>query len=967
MTPGKFIHGTIAWIVLGMGMLVAQSTVDPWINPPPEARLRAYWWWLNGNVDEASITRDLEEMQAKGFGGAVIFDADGSSQGGHQKVPAGPAFGSPAWLRLFSHTVREAARLDLELSLNIQSGWNLGGPMVKAEDSVKRLTWSETKLEGGKTVSTRLAEPPVTGGFYQDIVTIALPFKTTPRRPLLDWQVRALHQKIKLPGNASWFDAASAPPTGSLIADDPETPGEQDANPEEVADLTSFMSEDGQLRWDAPPGTWKVLRLGMTLGEHHKVSTNSDGWGGNAIDVLDMGAFNRYWDTVVEPILTAAGPQAGKSLKYLHTDSWEIEVFNWTPTFIGEFKKRRGYDMLPWMPVLTGNIITNRGASLRFLNDFRKTLGDLAIDHHYRPFLERAAKHGLGIHPEAGGPHYTPIDAQRALGFCTIPTSEFWAESPSHRVTDSTRFFIKQPASAAHTYGRKLVAAEGFTTVGPQWQETLWDNLKPSFDIACTEGLNRLIWHAFVCSPESTGIPGQQYFAGTHLNPKVTWWEKSRPFFTYLNRCQWMLQQGRFHADALFYYGDHVPNFTQSRSKDPAKLGEGYDYDVITEDALLSRLSVKDGRLVLPDGMSYRLLVLPDHPSISMAVLRKIEGLVEEGATIIGPRPSHPTELTGYPQVDVEMDAIVNSLWSGKTGKGRVIADRNARQVLESDGIRQDFSWSGAADPANIRFIHRTSDAADVYFVSNRAKSPVRLDARFRITGKNVELWDAVSGKRTPAGFTEKDGGCHVTLDLTPCGSVFVVFKNTSRPSDVAKSRPTPVPLSEIKGPWKVTFSPKAGGPPGEVSFESLTDWTQHEDPRIRFYSGSAIYRTNFQPPPSGSQGRVLLDLGTPREIATVRLNGKDLGTFWAPPFHADLTGALKPGNNQLEIEVVNFWPNRLIGDASLPENQRITRTNIRTLNAQSRLMPAGMTGPVRLISEVPPESGTENASPKAP
>ena len=234
--------------------------------------------------------------------------------------------------------------------------------------------------------------------------------------------------------------------------------------------------------------------------------------------------------------------------------------------------------------------------SNRFLNDFRRTMGDLAIDNHYRLFRDGAHRHGLLIHPESGGPHAVPIDAQQCLGFNDAPMSEFWAWSWRHRVGDANRFFVKQPASAAHTYGRKLVLAEGFTTIGPHWQETLWDNLKPSFDQALCEGLNLLVWHAFVCSPQEAGMPGIQYFAGTHLNPNSTWWSRSGPFFDYINRCQWMLQQGLFVADVAYYYGDHVPNFTQLKRTDPAKVLPGYDYDVVTEEVVLTRMTVQDGR-----------------------------------------------------------------------------------------------------------------------------------------------------------------------------------------------------------------------------------------------------------------------------------------------------------------------------------------------------------------------------------
>jgi len=922
---------------------------DPWESPPMEARVRAYWWWLNGNIDEATITRDLEQMKEKGFGGAVIFDADGSSQGGHEQVPAGPDFASPAWNNLFAHAVKEAARLDLELSLNIQSGWNLGGPTVTKEDAVKRVTWSEIKLEGGQPVTVQLPDPPVTDEFYRDTVTVALPVKSPPEKSLTDWRTRALHEKLKLPGNATWFDSASAPATGSLLAVDEELPRIPVTRTDEVVDLSSHLSASGKLEWDPPAGTWKVLRFGMTLGKDNKVSTSSANWKGYAIDPLDEGAFIRYWDAVVEPVLAAAGPEAAKSLKYLHTDSWEIGVFNWTPTLTENFKARRGYDMRPWMPALTGNVIESRGASQRFLADFRKTLGDLAIDHHYQPFLKLAAKHGMGIHPEAGGPHYTPIDAQRALGFSTIPTSEFWAEAATHRVVDNHRFFVKQPASAAHTRGLPLVAAEGFTSVGPHWQETLWDNLKPSFDMACTEGLNRLIWHAFVSSPEKMGMPGQQYFAGTHLNPNVTWWNRGEPFFLYLNRCQWMLQQGKPRADVLVYYGDHVPNFTQARASDPAKLGRGYDYDVVTEETLLSRVSVKDGQLVMPDGVTYRILTLPDYPSISLPVLRKVRQLVEEGATVVGRQPLFPSGLEGYPDSDKELREIVSALWSGEGGKGKVIADRGAREVLESSGIGPDLECSGTG-AENIRYIHRGSEAGETYFIANRSKVPVEIEGTFRIAGKVPELWNAVTGERREArSYSIEKGTTRVPLSLPACGSIFIVFRHPATSLSKAAASPVPGTPIAISTPWMVSFK---GGP--GMKFDGLSDWSQNPDPAVKYFSGTAVYQTKFNAEAPGGS-KFLLDLGLAREIATVRLNGKDLGTLWAPPFQVDATTAFVPGENTLEVEIVNFWPNRIIGDSTLPEDQRVTRTNIRTLTAKTPLMPSGLLGPVRLIREEKP------------
>ena len=784
---------------------VAQPSLDEgWRQPPNEAKLRAYWWWLNGNVDREAITRDLEGMAAQGFGGAIIFDAGGAEQRDNGPVPPGPPFASPEWRALFLHAVREADRLDLELSLNIQSGWNLGGPPVAPEDSVKRVVWSEALVEGPGPARPRLPRPEGDPAYYRDLLVLAFPLEVPdgedPAR-VTEWRAKSLHDALRFSGPNTWFLTNSAPDTTALIEHAPEEPGEPAVRLDQILDLTDRMAADGTLDWEAPAGPWRVLRFAATLAEHNRVSTHSDGWSGYAIDALDVGTFDRYWQAVVEPLLDAAGDHAGTSLRYLHTDSWEIEYFNWTPTFLEEFRARRGYDPVPYLPALTGRIVQSRDISTRFLNDYRKTLGDLAIDNHYRRFKQNAAEYGLGIHPESGGPHFTPIDAQRSLGFNDVPMSEFWADSDQHRVLDISRFFVKQPASAAHTYGRRYVAAEGFTTIGPHWQETLWDNLKPSFDLACTEGLNRLVWHAFVASPASMGVPGQQYFAGTHLNPLVTWWSRSRPFFDYINRSQWMLMQGRFVADVLYYYGDHVPNYTQLRASDPTGLGAGYDYDVITEEALLSRVAVEDGWLVLPDGTRYRLLALPPYETISLPVLRRLDELVRAGATLVGPRPQRSSSLTGQPAADDEVAALTAGLWGGSAGRGRVLSGLTAREALQADGIAPDFEVAGASAAADVHYIHRRTGAggADIYFVANRSIEPETIECMFRVDGKAPELWDPVSGETELATtYRQAEGRTTVPIASPP----------TARCSWSSAIPPPPIPRPASRTPRDTSHGP---------------------------------------------------------------------------------------------------------------------------------------------------------------
>ena len=947
MKPAKFFIIIVAAFLAQAFNSVASPSLDAgWQNPPNEARLRAYWWWLNGNVTKASITHDLEQMKAKGFGGAVLIDAGGASQDGNANVPHGPTFFSPAWRELYQHALREADRLGLEMSLNIQSGWNLGGPVVTKEDAAKKYVWSELKITGGTNLEIKLPEPKAREDFYRDTAVVAYRIKNSAAHPPLEnWKEKALQESLK---------PFSSPSSAPLFEEIPATPGEQDADAGDVLDLSKNVFAGGILKWNAPAGVWQIFRFGYTIGDHAYVSTSSDGWGGFALDVYSATAFQNYWNTIVEPLILDAGPLAEKTLKYLHTDSWEIELANWTPTLRDEFQKRRGYDPTPWLPVLAGKIVNSRDASDRFLFDYRKTLGDLAIDNHYRLFRDNAHRYGIGIHPESGGPHAVPIDAQRCLGWDDVPMSEFWAWSWTHRIGDENRFFVKQPASAAHTYGHNITQDEGFTTIGPHWQEKIWDNLKPAFDKALCEGMNRLVWHAFVCSPDEMGIPGQQYFAGTHLNPKVTWWEKSTPFFSYIDRCQFLLQQGNFVADALYYYGDHVPNFSQLKKSDPAKIQPGYDYDVITEEALLTRAAVRDGKIILPDGMSYRVLVLADRDVISLPVLKKIKELVDAGATVIGQKPVRGETLENFAAVDAEVKKIADELWSGQTGQGRVITGKTAREVLLADGVKPDCEFVGHAEPS-FDYLHRTTAGAEIYFVANRATTAAMSTVAFRVSGKAPELWNAVTGEhKFAAAYEEKNGRTFVPLDFAACGSWFVVFRepDLAHPATAKSNGENFFTLSEISGAWMVHFDPKWGGPEA-AQFDSLVSWPSRAELGIRFYSGPAVYEKTFDVPDAKlktKNSKLFLDLGNVRELAEVKVNEKSCGIVWCPPWRVDVSDAVKPGENKLQIEVVNFWPNRIIGDASLPQARRLTRTNIRKLTAQTPLEEAGLLGPVRLL-----------------
>jgi alpha-L-rhamnosidase len=918
-------------------------------NPPQTYGIRCWWWWLNGNVTKESITRDLEEMKAKGYSGACIFDAGGADQRGNAQVPAGPMFGTPGWRELYKHALNEAARLGLVLSLSIQSGWNLGGPDVTAAEATKQITWSEARVKGPLAYREKLPQPKIAEGFYREIATLAFRARakstTRPIRDLVD--------------KAAFREGFSAADTRHLLTDVDAEPGEEDAGVREIVNLSDKLSSDGTLQWDVPAGEWVVLRFGYTP-SGARVSTSSGKWQGRVIDYLSEKSFLRYWDANVAPLLADAASHAGKTLRYLQTDSWELGGINWTDSFAAEFATRRGYDPIPYLPIIAGKIIESRDVSNRFLADFRKTISDLISDRHYRVFAEQARKYRLSIQPESAGPHTGPFDGLKNYGHSELMMSEFWAVSP-HRPTPERRFFVKQAASAAHIYNQRLVGAEGFTTIGPHWDDVLWASQKPSFDHEICAGLNLLFTHTFTSSPKEMGVPGQEYFAGTHFNPNVTWWNQAGEVIRYFNRAQFIAQQGQFVGDVLYYYGDHVPNVARLKEDDPAKVLPGYDYDITDEEVLL-RLSVRNGRVTLPHGPSYRLLVLPDHQILSLDALKKVASLVKAGATVLGPKTQRTASLTGYPESETELRRIADELWgTGSTtvgehlvGRGRVVWGKTAHELLQSDGLAADFEIRGAAAPFD--YIHYTIGDADFYFVSNQSKQPQNVDCVFRIAGKRPEIWNLLTGEtRDGSAFTQLGGRTSVPMEFAPYGSFLVVFRKPISSTENGNARRNFAAyesIASINGPWAVHFDPHWGGPQS-VQFDKLVSWTARPEAGIRFYSGKATYRTEFDLNDRANDGRKLfLDLGDVQDvgIARVRLNGKDLGVVWTPPFRLEISDELKREGNLLEVDVTNSWRNRLVGDRELPDDRRFTKTNI-TIRKEWTLLDSGLLGPVQVLA----------------
>jgi hypothetical protein len=992
------------------------------LHPPLQSRLRCYWWWLNSMATRESITRDLEQMKLNGYGGASIVDAGSSNYTVAAKTKAGPVFMSRQWMKLYKHAVKEAQRLNIELSINTQSGWNPGGPTITPEFALKKIVYTEIKIAGGKRIEIQLPRPEQKL-LYEDILVQAFK-QPSANFPLKDagvtnWSIKSFNASFGFKGMYPLYKLREEKEGAEKI---------KGIKTNEIITLTDYV-KNGLLTWDAPEGEWIVIRYGWTC-TGVVTSTTSDGWNGLSMDHLSKEAFKKFSDDVILPLITTA-KSAGNSLHFLQTDSWEMGNVTWTKNFLAEFKKFRGYDMTPFLPVLAGRIVENVELSNRFLQDYRKTIGDCIAVNHYKLFSDLAHRYDMGFHPESGGPHSAPVDGLRVLGMNDFPQGEFWATANTHRIKDDERLAVKQSASAAHTNGKRFVAAEGPTSIGPQWERSPKD-LKSNIDRVFCSGVNRIVWHTFTSSPKEFGLPGNEYFAGTHLNPNVTWWKQAKDFISYLNRCSYLLSQGVFAADVLYYYGDDVPNFVFLK-EEVKELAFGYDWDKCSKGALIKNGSFKNNRIEFPDGMTYRLLVLPSENAIDLDVLRKVELLVKEGLTVIAPRPIRTNSLTNYPQADTELTSIATKMWGAingtsitenKYGKGKVIWGKDVNAVLNEMKRMPDLSFTSTNAKTQLDYIHRKADNLDIYFVVNRFGRKgiddfefrylptlpdryVQVECSFRVSGMLPELWDPMTGETSEIiVYHEENGETIIPLNFEPEGSKFIIFRKAAAPDHIVKiqkdgklffpgnqfSQMDRSPIDIVKkngntiatindagnyvftwskgkttfhnyvssnksitltGKWNISFDTKWGGP-ADIQTDSLQSWIKFSDERIKFYSGSALYRRNFNIAASDIiKKKVILDLGNVLEMAAIKINGTQMPVRWSPPFEFDVSRFVKKGNNTLEVEVVNLWPNRLIGDSKLPKEQRLTKTNIMKYDAddsEKLLRESGLLGPVRIL-----------------
>lgn len=749
----------------------------------------------------------------------------------------------------------------------------------------------------------------------------------------------------------------------------------------EILNLTKYLRSDGSLDWTAPEGEWMIVRLGYApIGRLNGPSARE--YRGLECDKLDPAAVETHFTGYPGRVAEELKDFIGSGFHAVHVDSWEAGDINFTPNFLAEFQRRRGYDPTPYLLVHGGGrIVDSPAVSDRFLWDMRRTVADLITENYSRKLTELCHQRGLKFQGMVGGVMIqATIDVLQTKGQCDIPLGEF--QTPNCVYGDSwARWDCVETASTAHTYGKPIAGAEAFVTFD-RWLTDPY-GLKGIGDLAFANGINRYVFHTWAHHPFPDRAPGMTMGPfGVNFSRMNTWWGRpAKAYLDYLRRCQSMLQQGHYVADILYFYGEGAPNTLPQKHLIKPALPEGFSYDGCDADILYSRLKVKDGRLTLPDGMSYRVLVLKEDHRMTPKLLERIKELVEAGAIVIGMKPQESPSLQDYPHCDENVRKLADEVWN------RVIWEPSVGEVLHSMNIGPDVEILQHNNVGPIEWLHRRFDDTEVYFLSNQQniidhgssleiwerrydsyavneleKDTARFEVAFRVTGKQPELWDPVRGtRRALHEFRIEAGRTIVPLSLPSSGSCFIVFQQplpASRKSSGEKNFPGLKKNMEIQSPWTVAFDPKWGGP-AHVTFETLNDWTVRPEPGIKYYSGRATYTKTFEisDPLLTSSRQVWLDLGNLRSLAEIRLNGHDLGVLWCPPWRVEVTGLLKPTGNELQIDIINLWANRLIGDLDLPPEKRLTWTSLHdTISAfkpeRIPLVPSGLYGPVRLCSE---------------
>jgi hypothetical protein len=874
-----------------------------------------------------------------------------------------PKDGTPAWLRWDLGRPRAIRALTLAFGGTPQLDFLINTSIVQAvlqasDDGVnyRNIASLNNSAVGQRTI----AFDPVTARYFRlqlptpppANMPFDLPGLVVPTVTAQIVAEAALHLAPRI--NRAEEKAAFFIGTGLEMSPTPNATAAEVIAGATVVDLTSRVHADGSLDWTAPKGEWTVLRLGYSLIgiTNHPASPEGTGL---EVDKLNRDHVKAYLESYLDRYAAFLGPDlmGARGLHGMVNDSWEAGAQNWTESLPQEFRARRGYALTRWMPVLTGRIVDSAAASDGFLWDFRRTLGELLAENHYAQLdtilKSRSMIHYVESHESGRAFIGDGMDAKRTA---TVPMSATWVSG--NNPTAGYDADVRESASVAHLYGQNLVAAESLTTSGPAFAYAPVD-LKATADRMLSNGLNRFVIHTSVHQPLDDKAPGFTLGPfGQYFTRQETWADQAGAWISYLARSAYLLQQGHFVADVLYYYGEDS-NITALYGASLPQVPAGYAYDFANPHAL-TLMKVQDGALTTASGMRYRVLALdPRTRWMSLEVLRRIAALVHDGATIVGDKPQNTPSLADD---TAEFHRLADAVWgagkplgSNRYGKGQVIHAATLAEAMTTLGIASDLSYPGSASEAQLVYVHRRLDEGDLYYVSSRKPAAASIEASFRVAGRAPELWYADTGRREPASYRIEAGRTIVTLPLAAQDAVFVIFRQPTTAAERRVPLPTHSVVATLEGPWPLTFQAARGAPSSAV-LPQLASWTTNADAGIRYFSGTATYHRTLDVQRAWltAGSRAELDLGAVKSVAEIVVNGHSAGVLWKAPYTIDLTDALRVGSNDLEIRVTNLWPNRMIGDKQ-PGASKITFATLDPYKADSPLLESGLLGPVRILT----------------
>ena len=711
-----------------------------------------------------------------------------------------------------------------------------------------------------------------------------------------------------------------------------------------IVDLSDKMASDGTLDWKVPDGAWTILRIGHVNAGMKNGPAPPEGTGWEC-DKLSRAGSDTQFDGYIGRLIQNGGALGGGLLNGLLFDSWECKTQTWTPDMEQEFYQRTGYALRKWIPALFGYVVDDPERTARFLIDWRRVVGDLFADNFYGNMAERAKQNGLSISYETAAGDIFPADIMEYYKYADVPMCEFWQPFTEGYVGSLNVKPIKPTASAARLYGKPRVAAEAFTSFNHTWDEN-FQMLREVANVNCVEGVTHLIFHTYTHNPQVDFLPPGTSFAGAGIGTPFlkgqTWWKYMKEFNTYLARCGYLFERGCPVSDVLWYLGDEIDHKPDQQAPFP----DGYKYDYCNPDVLLTRLSVRDGKIVTPEGISYEVLWMPSTYRMLPETLEKIYELLCDGAVVVGEAPKGLATLSGGDAAQRRFDEAVSKIWGEKpasgtrgVGNGKIISGMSIEQVLTRLEIQPDVHASGAL------WLHRTTGDVDWYYVCAPKGSGFEGVVDFRSTGR-VRLWDPVDGSIEDIPCEQRDGRTLVALDLAPSGSCFIVFEKGEKQKKVSQQR-TFETVAVLDGEWEFLF-PEGWGTPRSVRSE-LKPWKDLDlSQEGKSFSGTVEYRTSFELPHFKKNRSYQLDLGRVERIAEIWINGKQVETLWTEPYRADVTDYLQKGENTICIKVTNTWFNRLVYDAGQPEEARKTWV-LKWPDRSAPLRESGLLGPVVL------------------